>query len=140
MKLFQINGDNCIIPYNQVSCYNSISSQNATNTKFLKQRIVLSTNPTPPLQHVTLALSPRGTDSWVKQAMPWPTLVRDASSAGPLYRDGSTESFLLFKKGLFPEGFAFIRTEIAVMRRLRRKFETVECFMSIILTPHHIVN
>ena len=126
--------------YNQVSCYNSISSQNATNIKFLKQRIVLSTNPTPLRRLVTSALTPRGTDSWVKQAMPWPTPVRDASSAGPLYRDGLKESFLLFKKGLFPEGFVFIRTEIAVMRKLRRKFETVECFTFIILNLHHIVN
>ena len=72
--------------------------------------------------------------------MPWPTPVRVASSAGPLYRDGLTESFLLFKTGLFPEEFAFIRAEIVVMSQLRRKCETVECFMSIIFTLHHIVN
>ena len=120
--------------------YNSIYSQNATSIKFFKHRIVLFTNRTPPLQLVTSGLRPRGTDSWVKQAMTWPTPVHDASSAGPLSRDGSTESFLLFKTGLFPEGFAFIRTEIVAMSQLRRKSEIVECLMSIIFALYHIVN
>ena len=110
------------------------------NTKFFNQRTVLFTNPTPPLQPVTSDLRLRGTDSWVKQAMPWQTPVHDASSVGPLYRDGLTESFLLFKKGLFPEGFAFIRTEIAAMSQLRRKSETVDFLMSITFTLHHTVN
>lgn len=133
-RLFPINADTYIISFN------SIHSQNATNTKLFNQRIVLFTNPTPPLQLVTSVLRPRGTDSWVKQAMPWRTPVHDASSAEPLYRVGWTESFLLFKKGSFPEGFAFIRAEIAAMNQLGRKSETVECFMSIIFPLHHTVN
>lgn len=48
--------------------------------------------------------------------MLWLIFVCDVFSVGLLYWDGLMESFFLFKKGLFLEGFVFIRIEIVVMR------------------------
>ena len=72
--------------------------------------------------------------------MLWPTPALHSSSVGPSYQGGWMGNFLPFKKELFPEKFAFTKTEIVVMRQRRRKFETVETSTSTIFPVRHIVN